>query len=46
MDIGLHQSTKWVQLRDHAEAEEEENCGEDEENEEQTASTKGSRVGL
>jgi len=47
MDVGLHQCAKWLQLRDHAEAEEEENRGdESEESKEQTASTKGPRVGL
>lgn len=47
MDVGLHQGTKWLQLRDHAEAEEEEDHGDQgEESEEQTAPTKGPRVGL
>lgn len=47
MDVGLHQGAKRLQLRDHAEAEEEENRGDQgEESEEQTAPTKGPRVGL
>lgn len=47
MDVGLHQGTERLQLRDHAEAEKEENHSDQgEESEEQTAPTKGPRVGL
>lgn len=47
MDVGLHPGAKWLQLRDHAEAEEEEDRGDQgEESKEQTAPTKGPRVRL
>lgn len=47
MVVGLHQSAKWLQLRAHTEAEEEEESGDEgEESEEQIASSEGPRDGL
>lgn len=47
LDVGLHQGTKRLQLRDHAKAEEEESYDDQgEEGEEQTAPIEGPRLGL